>query len=195
MILRGCVVGALGAALGLAVVADVADIGARHLATGKVEQRIRQVVPHASGVHGRIRSFPFLAATVTGHVHEVSATIDRLPPYSDLFVDLRDSRVSEGTMVTALRVDVTHVDRGALTFHLTDSGLQQAAPSFASGRPTLTVDAAHRMLVITSASSRPVTVALPPTSVVPCVPTVQPVTDGYALACVFRTVPAAFQTP
>src|SRR5215469_1952092 len=100
--------GALGVVLGLAVVADAADVGARHMATGKVEQRIRQVVPHTSGVHGRIRSFPFLGAAVNGRVSEVSATIDQLAPYTDVNVALHGARVSIGNMVTALRVDVTH---------------------------------------------------------------------------------------
>jgi len=186
--------GVLGVVVGLAAVGDAADIGARHLATGKVEQRIRQVVPHTSGVHGRIRSFPFLGAVVNGHVGEVSATIDRLPPYTDVTVALHGARVSIGTLVTALRVDVTHVDRGAVTFHLASSDLQKAVPSAVAPDVHVAVDGLHRALVVTPREGPAVVVALPPTSVVPCVPSVQQVTDGYALGCAFRTVPSAFRT-
>src|SRR5579871_6100118 len=155
--------GALGVVVGLAAVADVGDIGARHLATRKVEQRIRQVVPHTAGVHGRIRSFPFLTAAVNGHVSEVSASIDHLPPYTDVSVDLHEARVSIGTMVTALRIDVTRISSGEVTFHLTDADLEKAAPSAAPGG-RVAVDGLHRVLVVTPASGHAVAVALPPVS-------------------------------
>jgi FlaG/FlaF family flagellin (archaellin) len=194
VIVRGCLMGALGVVVGLAAVADAADIGARHLATHKVEQRIRQVVPHTAGVHGRIRSFPFLRAGVNGHVSDVSATIDHLAPYTDVSVDLHGAHVSIGTMVTALRIDVTQISQGAVTFHLTAADLQKAAPSAAPAPARVAVDGLHRVLVVTPQSGAAVVVALPPASVVPCVPTVQPVADGYTLACSFRTVPSAFRT-
>jgi hypothetical protein len=186
--------GALGVIVGLAVVADVADVGARHLATGKVEQRIRQVVPHTSGVHGRIRSFPFLGAAANGRVSEVSATIDQLAPYTDVDVSLHGARVSIGTMLTALRVDVTHIDHGAVTFRLTDADLQKAAPSVVPSQAHVAVDGLHRALVVTPPSGPAVVVALPPASVVPCVPVLEPAAEGYAFGCSFRTVPSAFRT-
>ena len=194
MIVRGCLMGALGVVVGLAAVADVSDIGARHLATHKVEQRIRQVVPHTAGVHGRIRSFPFLAAAVDGRVSEVSATIDQLAPYTHVSVDLHHARISIGTMVTALRIDVTRISSGEVSFDLTDADLQKAAPSAAPGS-RVAVDGLHRKLVVTPPSGHAVLVDLPPVSLVPCVPALQPVTAGYTLGCSFRTAPLAFRSP
>jgi hypothetical protein len=192
---RGCLVGALGVVVGLAAVADAADIGARHLATGKVEQRIRQVVAHTSGVHGRIRSFPFLRAAVNGQVTEVSATIDQLAPFNDVTVDLHGARVSIGTLLTALGVDVTRVAHGTASFHLSDAALQQEAPTAPPAQVRVAVDGLHRVLVLTPPSGRAVVVALPPTSLVPCVPGVAPDAHGYAFGCSFATVPSAFRTP
>jgi hypothetical protein len=193
VIVRGCLIGALGALVGLAVVADAADVGARHLATSKVEQRIRQVVAHTSGVHGRIRSFPFLKAAVDGHVTEVGATIDQLAPYSDVTVDLHDAHLSVSTMVTALRVDVTQIAHGTASFRLTDAALAREAPAAPSG-VHVAVDGLHRALVLTPPTGHVVVVALPPTSIVPCLPGVAPTTDGYTFACSFGTVPTAFRT-
>jgi LmeA-like phospholipid-binding len=194
VIVRGCLVGALGVLVGLAAVADAADIGARHLATRNVERRIRQVVAHTSGVHGRILSFPFLQAAADGHVDEVAATIDHLTPYDDVTVELHGARVSIGTMVTALRINVTHIDEGTATFHLTDSALSQAAPSLGSAQARVAVDGLHRVLVVTPPSGHPAVVALPPKSLVPCVPGVAAAPDGYTFGCSFRTVPSAFQS-
>ena len=194
MILRGCLIGALGVLVGLAAVADAADIGARHLATGKVEQRIRQVVAHTSGVHGRVRSFPFLAAAVNGHVTDVGATIDQLPPYSHVAVELHGTRLSVGTMVTALRVDVTRVAHGAASFRLTEAALEREAPGAAQGAH-VAVDGLHHALVITPSTGHVVVVALPPASIVPCLPAVTTSPDGYTFACSFGTVPTAFRTP
>ncbi len=193
MILRGCLVAALGVVVGLAAVADAADIGARHLATGKVEQRIRQVVAHTSGVHGRIRSFPFLKAAVGGHVDEIGATIDALPPYTDLTVDLHGARVSISNMVTALRLDVTKVQHGTATFNLTDADLGKAAPTVVPSQARVAVDGLHRVLVVTPPTGRAAVVPLPPASLVPCVPGVAAVAGGYTFGCSFGTVPSAFR--
>jgi hypothetical protein len=193
VILRGCLIGALGVLVGLAAVADAADVGTRHLATSKVEQRIRQVVAHTSGVHGQIRSFPFLTAAVNGHVTEVGATIDELAPYSDVTVDLHGARLSVGTLVTALRVDVTRIAHGTASFHLTDAALQREAPA-AAPDVHVAVDGLHHALVLTPPTGHVVVVPLPPTSIVPCVPAVTATPDGYTFACSFATVPTAFRT-
>jgi hypothetical protein len=194
VIVRGCLIGALGVVIGLAAVADAADIGARHLATGKVEQRIRQVVAHTSGVHGRIRSFPFLSAALNGRVSDVAATIDQLPPYTDVTVDLHGARVSQSTLLTALRVDVTRVRRGTVSFDLTDAAVQQEAPGATPSQVRVAVDGLHRVLLLTPPSGHVVLVALPPLSIAPCVPAMARATDGYTFGCSFGTVPAAFRT-
>jgi hypothetical protein len=198
VILRGCLFGTLGVVVGLAVVGDVADIGARHLATSKVEQHIRQVVPHATGVHGRIRSFPFLDVGLNGHIGELGAHIDQLSvapvTYSDLVIDLRGARVSIGSMVTSLRVNVTQITRGTVTFTLSADELHKAVPTVSPTQLRVSVDAVHRKLVLERPSGSPVTVSLPPTSLVPCIPGVAPGPDGLTLGCSFTAPPSAFTT-
>jgi hypothetical protein len=198
VILRGCLFGALGVVAGLAVVGGAADVGARHLATGKVEQRIRQAVPQASGVHGRIRSWPFLAAGVNGRVSEIDARVDRLAVkpvvYSDLTVALHGARVSISNMVTSLRVDVTRVDRGTVSFALADSYLEQVAPGVPAAARRVSVDAQRRALVVGGPTGLPVLVALPGPSLVPCIPGAVLGPTGLILGCSFTTVPAAFTT-
>jgi hypothetical protein len=193
VIARGCLLGALGVVVGLTAVGEAADVGARHLATGKVEQRIRQVVAHTSGVHGRIRSFPFLRASVDGDVREVGATIDQLAPYSDVTVDLHGARVSIGNMVTSLRVDITSIARGTASFRLTHAALAKEAPTVASSDLRVAVDGLHRVLVVTPPSGHVVLVALPPASLVPCVPGVAAMTGWYEFGCSFGSVPSAFR--
>jgi hypothetical protein len=196
VILRGCLIGALGVVAGFAVVADVADVASRHLATSKVEQHIRQVVPHATGVHGRIRSFPFLDVAVNGHVGEIAARIDHLGVapvvYTDVVIDLHGVRVAKSSMVTSLRVDVTRIQRGTVTFVLPSSDLQRAVPAVAPTQLRVSVDGLHRRLVLAPPTGSPVTVALPPTSVVPCVPGVAAGPDGLTLGCSFTVAPGAF---
>jgi hypothetical protein len=198
VILRGCLIGALGVVAGLAVVGGAADVGARHLATGKVEQRIRQAVPQASGVHGRIRSWPFLAAGINGRVSEIDARVDRLAVkpvvYSDLTIALHGARVSISNMVTSLRVDVTRINRGTVSFALADSYLDKVAPGVATGARRVSVDAQRRELVVGGPGGLPVVVALPGPSLVPCVPGAALGPTGLILGCSFTTVPAAFTT-
>ena len=198
--LRGCLVGLLGVAVGFAVVGDVADVGARHLATSKVEQRVRQVVPHTTGVHGRIESFPFLRVGLNGHIDEIGVRVDKLTSarvvYSHIVVDLKGARVSIGNMVT-LRVNVTEITQGTVSFTLASSDLAAAAPSVAaSGAPptTAAVDGPLRLLVLDPSSAHPVVLPLPPASLVPCVPGVAPGPAGLTFGCSFTTVPTAFRT-
>ena len=194
--LRGCLFGVLGVVVGLAAVGDAADIGARHLATSKVEDRVRQVVPHTSGVHGRIVSFPFLRVGLNGHIDEVGVRIDRLTTapvvYTDVVVDLKGARVSIGNMVT-LRVNVTEIAHGTVTFTLAAGDLAAAAPSVSATTATAAVDGLHRRLVLDASSAHPVVLPLPPTSIVPCIPGVSPGPGGFTLGCSFTTVPTAFK--
>jgi hypothetical protein len=196
VILRGCLFGALGVLAGFAVVADVADVASRHLATSKVEQHIRQVVPHTAGVHGRIRSFPFLDVAVNGHIAELGARIDQLTVapvvYTGLVIDLHGVRVSKSSMVTSLRVDVTHIRSGTVTFSLRFSDLQKAVPAVSPAQLRVSVDGTHRRLVLGRPSGSDVTLALPPTSIVPCLPGVAPGSDRLTLGCSFSAAPSAF---
>jgi len=196
--LRGCLIGTLGVIVGIAAVGDAVDVGARHVATSKVEQHIRQVVPLATGVHGRIRSFPFVEVGINGRIDEIGAHIDQLGAapvvYTDLVVDLRGARVSIGNIVTSFRLNVTQIERGTVTFTLTAASLQKAVPAVPPGEVRASVDGAHRRLVLVPPSGSPVTLPLPPASLVPCTPGVAPGPDGLTLACSFTTVPSAFTT-
>jgi len=194
--LRGCLIGFLGVVVGLGAVGDAADIGARHLATSKVEQRVRQVVPHTSGVHGRIESFPFLRVGLNGHIDEIGVHIDRLTTapvvYTHVVIDLKGARVSIGNMVT-LRVNVTEIAHGTATFTLAASDLAAAAPSVSATDATAAVDGLHRRLVLDASSAHPVVLPLPPLSIVPCIPRVSVGPNGLTLGCSFTTVPTAFE--
>ena len=64
---RGCLVGLLGVVVGLGFIGEAADVTARHVATSKIESRIREAVPGASGVSVSIHSWPFLKVGVDGH--------------------------------------------------------------------------------------------------------------------------------
>jgi hypothetical protein len=198
VIVRGCLFGVLGVVAGLAVVTNVADIGTRHLATQKVEERIHQAVPQASGVHGRIRSWPFLEVGINGHIDEISARVDRVTVapvvYTNLVIDLRGARVSIGNMVTSLRVNVTHIRRGTVSFTLANSYLQKAFPTVAPAQLRVAVDAKSRKLLLASTSGLPVVLPLPSTGLVPCIPGASPGPDGLTLGCSFTKVPAAFTT-
>src|SRR5579862_6388885 len=96
--LRGCLFGLLGVAVGLAAVGEAADIGTRHLATSKIDQRISAAVPSSRGVHAWIHSFPFLQVAVNGHVDEVGARVASVTVhkvvFTDILVDLTGVRVS-----------------------------------------------------------------------------------------------------
>jgi len=102
--------------------------------------------------------------------------------------------VSISDMVTSLRVDVTRIDRGTVSFTLADSYLDRVAPGVAAASRRLSVDAKRRVLVVGGPAGLPVVVALPATSLVPCLPGASPGPAGVTLGCSFTTVPAAFTT-
>jgi hypothetical protein len=201
-------VAALGVVAGLALLGEVADVGARHLATSKVEQRIGQAVPESRGVRARIRSWPFLKVAVDGRVDEVGAHVARLvePPlvFTDVDVDLRGVRLSVADMVTDARVNVTHIDRGRVTLTVTEANLVDAVAGIPVGgqalgpvggllgRAQVSVDAATRRLVIAVPGVTRLTLPLPGTDIVPCLPSVVQRPAALTLSCTFTRVPSAF---
>jgi hypothetical protein len=190
----------LGVAAGLALLGEAADVGARHLATSKIEQRVGQVVPEASGVHAWIHSFPFLKVAVDGHVDEIgiraARVVEKPLVFTDVAVDLRGVRVSVSQLATAAQVDVTHVDHGTISLTVTEADLERAIPG-ATGAvtgATVSVNPATRRLVVAVPGAAAVTLPLPKADLLPCTPQVTQAGDRITLACEFTQVPSAFTT-
>jgi hypothetical protein len=201
--LRGCLVGLLGVVVGLGVVGEVADVTARHVATSKIESRIRQAVPGASDVSVTIRSWPFLKVGVDGRVDDIAAHVGRVEEesvtFTDVVVELRGVRVSVTDLLTDLRVDVTSIASGDVSLVITDADLAQALhlPAAAAtaanvAAVSVTVDAANRQLVVGLPHLAAVRVALPNAAILPCIPLVARESDAFSLSCAFDHVPAAF---
>ena len=208
MAARGCLFGVLGVVAGLALLGELADVGARHLATSKVEQRISQAVPRANGVHVRIRSFPFLKVAVDGRIDEIDAHVSRIEvspvAYTDVAVELRGVQVSVSDMVTDARIDVTHIDRGTVSVTMTESALFRAlagAPAGGSAlgpvgsvldRAALSVDGQSRQLMVAIPGVAGVGLPLPGSAILPCTPALTRAPAAVTLSCTFHNVPAAF---
>lgn len=191
--------GVLGVAAGLALLAEGADVGARHLATSKVQQRVSQSVPEASGVHAWIRSFPFLKVGLNGHVDEIGVRAARVVEkplvFTDVSVDLRGVRLSVSQLATWAQIDVTHIDRGTIELTVTESSLAQALPpqaAAAASGATVSINAAARQLVISVPGLAPVDLPLPKADLLPCTPQVTQSADRITLGCQFTQVPSAF---
>ena len=207
---RGCAVGLLGVVAGLALLGELADVGARHLATSKVEQRIAQAVPEARGVRARIRSWPFLKVAVDGRVDEMGAHVTRIVErpvvFSDVDVDLRGVQISVSDMVTNARFRVTHIERGTVTLKVTEADLAQAVAGAPVGgsalgpigslltRAQVSVDARSRRLVVAVPGVTSVTLPLPGPAILPCTPAVAQRPSHVTLSCSFTQVPAAFSS-
>jgi hypothetical protein len=195
---------------GLALLGEVADVGARHLATSKVEQRIAQVVPEARGVRARIRSWPFLKVAVDGRVDEMGAHVTRIVErplvFSDVDIDLRGVHISVSDMVTNARFRVTQIDRGTVTLTVTEGDLARAVAGVPVGGSALgplgsllthaqvSVDAHARRLVVAVPGVTSVTLPLPGPAILPCAPVVVQRPAEVTLSCSFSQVPAAFSS-
>lgn len=208
---RGCLLGLLGVLVGLAVVAAVVDVGARHYATSRVEQRISTAVPGAQGVSAHIHSWPFLKVGVGGHIDEIGARLTRVVVrpvvFTDLHIDLRGVRVATTSLVSEGKLQVTHIDGGTIQVSLTAADLAAAlglpagilaAAGLAGGTAVAdaigrvaSVDADRRQLVVSIPGVRRFTLPLPGPDLVPCIPRVTAVTTGLSLSCTFTRVPAA----
>jgi len=201
---RGCLVGLLGVLVGLVFVGEAADITARHVATSKLESRIRQAVPGASGVSVSIRSWPFLKVAVDGHIDDIGAHVSRVEEdsvtFSDVVVELRGVRVSVSDLVTDAGVNVTEIVNGDVSLTITDDALAHALRLPAGAAPTVgqvaalavTVDAAKRELVVGLPGVPLAHLSLPSTAILPCVPLVAREQAAFSLSCAFDGVPAAF---
>jgi hypothetical protein len=201
---RGCLFGVLGIAVGLSMVGDAVDIGARHVATSRIEQRISVAVPESSGAHAWIHSFPFLQVVVNGNVDEVGARVARVVErplvFTDVVVDLHHVRISVSDLLSNGRVVVTRIGLGTITLDITEASLEQALPGFRQvaplliGRVVISVDAAARRLRFEAPGRPAVTLPLPGTNLLPCLPAVAQSGGDIRLSCTFTKVPAAFTT-
>lgn len=201
---RGCLVGLLGVVVGLGFVGEAADVTARHVATTKIESRIRQAVPGATGVRVSIRSWPFLKVGVDGHVDDIAAHISRVDEdsltFNDVAVELRGVRVSVTDLLTDARVDVTSISSGDVSLTITDADLAHAVRLPGGAFPTadqvaalvVTVDAPKRELVVGLPGVALVPVSLPSAAILPCVPLIAREQGEFSLSCAFDHVPAAF---
>jgi len=202
--LRGCLVGLLGLVVGLGFVGEAADITARHVATSKIESRIRQAVPGASGVHVSISSWPFLKVAVDGHVDDISAHVSRVDEasltFTDVVVELRGVRVSVTDLITDAHVDVTSIGSGDASLTITNANLARAlrlpsgiAPTAAEvAAVVVSVDPARRELLVGVPHLAVVHLSLPSAAILPCVPLVARLPDAFSLSCAFDQVPTAF---
>lgn len=200
MLAKGCLFGLLGVLAGLAAIGAAADIGARHFATSKIEQRIRQQVPEASGVHARILGWPFLKVAANGDVDEIAVRVDQMAErplvFSDVAVDLRSVHISQSNLVTNARVDVTHIGRGTISLVVTEASLLRALglpplPAGAMSQAAFRIDAGSRSIVVTAAGHA-VKLALPGANILPCLPTMSQPGNELVLSCTFTSVPSAF---
>ena len=202
---RGCLLGLLGAVVGLALVAALIDAGARHYATSRIEARIRVAAPESRGVKARIHSWPFLQVAVNGHIDEIGAHVAQLVEkplvFSDVDVVMRGVRVDQGRLASEGRLVVTHVDSGNVTLTVTASDLAiaagvpvavaGAASEVASARVRISVDAATRQLVLDVAGLKRFAFGLPGSNMLPCIPHVAMVGSAATLSCAFTRVPDA----
>lgn len=197
--MRGCLGGLLGVVVGLALLGEAVDVGARHVATSKLEERVSQAVPEASGVHAWIRSFPFLKVAFDGDIDEIGVRAARVVEkplvFTNVSVDLRGVRVSVTDLATSAQVNVTEIKQGTVELTVTESSLEQALPPAVAAlapRATISVNAATRQLVISVAGIAAVDLPLPKVDLLPCTPTVTQVPGGITLGCQFTQVPSAF---
>jgi len=213
VLIKGCLVGVLGALTGLAVVSAGLDIGARHLATSRVESGIRAAAPGARGVHAWIHGWPFVTVAADGALEEVGARAARVVAapvtFTDVRVDLERVHVRVGQLTSA-QLDVDRIGSGTATASVSAADLGRAlgvpvavtagggltgppaAPGGAPGPVVVNVDGPGRHLVVGITGVRLVALPLPPSSLLPCVPTPTVAGGRVTLACTFRQVPAAF---
>jgi hypothetical protein len=198
----------LGVLAGLAVLGEAADVGARHYATSRIEQRVRQQVPGASGVRARIRSWPFLKVAVSGDVDEIGVTLDRVVvrpvAFTAVDVDLVGVRISVSDLLTASGIQVTGIRRGTVSLAVTEGDLERAIADVVPGtsgplganpllgRALVSVDAKQRLLVVSPRGLPSFTLPLPGANILPCTPAVRESAAEVALSCTFTHVPAAF---
>ena len=201
--------GLIGVLAALALLAEGGDIGARHYATSKIDERIIALVPDTKGVHSWIHGWPFLQVAVDGEVDEIGATAASLVVAPLQFVDIRvvldGVRIDRSELISGGKVEVTSIGSGSIAFSVTDASLVRAflqelpgaeaavgrIPSDLSG-VHITVDQASRRLVVTVAGVPALELPLPPSNLLPCTPGVALVGDSVRLSCQFSRVPTAF---
>jgi hypothetical protein len=215
---RAAVLGCLGMLVpALAVVAGLlvaGDVAARRYATGQLSDRVSAAVPEASGVHARIRSFPFLGRILfNASISDVGVHIDRVAvagglAFSDLDVDLRTVVLDGDVLWNQRRVVLRRIGRGTVSVSVTDTDLSSvlgravtvqggAISVVLLGRPvaaSVQVSSA-RQLTVTIGRLPAYTVALPSAKVLPCHPKLTITTGRMVLGCAFTGIPPAFVEP
>jgi LmeA-like phospholipid-binding len=207
----GCLTTVVPALVVIGALLFAGDVFARRYATGQLSDRISAAVPEASGVHARIRSFPFVGKLFwDGHVDEVGAHIDRVAVgsvvFTNLDIDLRGVVFDGDAFVTSHRATLTKIRQGTVTASVTARAL-----SAALGRPVhITAGGVNvavlagllvragialtpgRQLVLRVAGLPVVAVPLPSSNVFPCAPRLSVGEGAIVLRCAFTQIPHAF---
>jgi hypothetical protein len=206
---RGCLGTVIPVIVVLAGLLAGGDLVARNYATNQLAARVRAAVPEASGVHARIRSFPFVGHIAwNGHVSEVGVHIDRLAgvrglAFTDVDVDLRGVVVDSNALFTDRRVELKSIRQGTIT-----ASVSAAALSSAVGRPvnisggglsvvvfgrpvTATVAVRGAVMNIAAAGLAAIGVPLPTPRLLPCGPTITFAPPVLRLSCTFTQIPPA----
>jgi hypothetical protein len=206
MIRRGCLLGLLGVVVGLGLIGEGVDVGARHFATSRIVQRIRSSAPEAHGVRARILGWPFLQVVVNGHVSEIGAhadtVVERGLTFRNVDVVLHGIKIDQGKLISQGKVTVKSISSGLVTASIAAGDLSSALglPISAGsggfllrGTPVrVTIDGAARVVDVSAAGLAPVSLPLPGPNLLPCVPTVSYSGDTALLSCAFTRVPSAF---
>jgi hypothetical protein len=208
----GCHTTVVPALLVIAGLLFAGDVFARRYATGQLSDRISAAVPEASGVHARVRSFPFVAKVVwDGKVDEVGAHIDRLAPvhgvvFTNLDLDMRGVVLDGDDFANSHQVTVTRIREGTVNVSVTAQALTDAlgrsvhitgglvnvavlAGPLVRAMPALTP---ARQLVLRVAGLPLLAVPLPSVKVLPCAPQLKVGEGVLTLRCTFTAIPNAF---
>jgi hypothetical protein len=189
-----------------------ADVGARRYATSQLADRISSSVPEASGVHARIKSFPFVGRILThGDISVVGAHVDRYQGkglvFSDIDVELRGATLDKKALINDRQARLTHIDNGTVSV-----GVTQEALSTALGRTVTVTPGAVTVaftgsspvraqvglfgpnLVVRAGFLQPITVPLPTGKLLPCLPALTMGQGRIDMHCSFTQIPDAFRT-
>ncbi len=106
----------------LAVLAVVADVGARRVAEGKIEDRVRSETRGVASADARIRSFPFLGRLlVAGSVPRVQVHLTKVLSgpleLATVDIDLRGVRLDRDKVLTG-EAQLEDIDHGTITVEL-----------------------------------------------------------------------------
>lgn len=186
------------------------DVGARRYATIQLADRISTSVPEASGVHARIRSFPFLGRILTHRsIRVVGAHVDRYRAkgavFTNIDVELQDATLDEKALINDRQARLTHIKQGTVSLGITQEALSDAlgrTVKIAPDAVTVTILGSQPVraevalappnLVVRAGLLKPVSLPLPTGKLLPCTPQLTLGQGRIDLHCSFTEIPDAF---